>query len=153
MLAAVERTGSVDFGRPVALCLHDLLPFIPEDLDPYAVVGRLLERLVPDSYLSLTRCTGDFAPHAWEAVAGAYGRRGIALQPRSRAEVLRFFRGLDLAGPGLVTAHRWCPQPAAGPGLVTDRQVSLYAGVARKPAAQPVSIGPPGCRGARVGRR
>jgi SAM-dependent methyltransferase len=135
VLAAVERAGSVDFGRPVALCLHALLPFIPEDLDPYAVVGRLVERLAPDSYLSLTHCTGDFAPHAWEAVAGVYGRRGIGLRPRSRAEVLRFFRGLDLAGPGLVTAHRWCPQPADGPGPVTDRQVSVYAGVARKPVA------------------
>ncbi|MFM9452508.1 SAM-dependent methyltransferase [Streptomyces europaeiscabiei] len=75
------------------------------------------------------------SPHAWEAVAGAYGGRGSALRPRSRAEVLRFFRGLDLADPGLVTAHRWRPPPAGGPGLVTDQQVSVYAGVARKPAA------------------
>jgi hypothetical protein len=137
----------------VALGLHDVLPFISEDVDPYAVVGRLLEHLAPDSYLSLTHCTGDFDPHAWEAVAGVYGRRGIALRPRSRAEVLRFFRGLDLAGPGLVAAHRWCPRPVGGPGLVTDRQVSVYAGVARKPAAWPVSAGPSGCRGARAGRR
>jgi hypothetical protein len=112
-----------------------VLPFISEDVDPYAVAGRLLERLAPESYLSLTHCTGDFAPHAWEAVAGAYGRRVIALRPRSRAEVLRFFRGLDLAGPGLVTAHRWCPRPGGGPGLVTGRQVSVYAGAAQKPAA------------------
>lgn len=128
----------------MALGLHALLPFVPEDLDPYAVVGRLLERPAPDSYLSLTHCTGDFAPHAWKAVAGAYGRRGIALRPRSRAEVLRFFRGLDLADPGLVTAHRWRPLPAGGPGLVTDQQVSVYAGVAWKPAAKPMSAGLPG---------
>jgi hypothetical protein len=135
VLAAVERTGSVDFGRPVALGLHGVLPFISEDVDPYAVAGRLLERLAPESYLSLTHCTGDFAPHAWEAVTGAYARRGIALRPRSRAEVLRFFAGLDLAGPGLVTAHRWRPQPADAPGQELDRQVSVYVGVARKPAA------------------
>jgi hypothetical protein len=135
VLAAVEETGAVDFGRPVALCLHDLLPFIPEDMNPYAVVDRLLGRLAPDSYLSLTHCTGDFAPHAWQTVAGAYGQRGIALRPRSRAEVLRFFSRLDLVGPGLVTAHRWRPELADVPGLFTDRQVSVYAGVARKPAA------------------
>ncbi|MEV8544391.1 SAM-dependent methyltransferase [Streptomyces sp. NPDC051572] len=56
------------------------------------------------------------------------------MRPRSRAEVLRFMSGLDLAGPGLVMAHRWRPEPADGPGLVTDRQVSVYAGAARKPA-------------------
>ena len=135
VLAAVERTRTLDFGRPVALSLHALLDFLADDMDPYAVVGRLLERLAPGSYLSLTHCTGDVAPHAWEAVAGTYRRRGITMRPRSRTEVLRFFRGLELADPGLVPAHRWRPPPGAGPGLATDRQVSVYAGVARKPPA------------------
>ena len=33
----------------MALILHAVLDFIAEDMDPYAVVGRLLERLAPVS--------------------------------------------------------------------------------------------------------
>lgn len=133
LLAAVERC--IDFDQPVALSLHALLDFIPNDINPYEIMGRLVRRLAPDSYLSLSHCTGDFAPECWKAVGDAYRQRGIAAQPRTKAEVLRFFHGLDLIDPGLAVAHRWRPDPASGPSLVTDRQVSLYAGVARKCAA------------------
>jgi len=49
---------------------------------------------------------------------------------RSRADVLRFFAGLDLVEPGLVPAPEWRPQdePSGAP-----RPVPLLAGVARKP--------------------
>ena len=50
-----------------------------------------------------------------------------------KAEVERFFDGLELLDPGVVVAHQWRPRPASGPSLVTDAQSSLYAGVARKP--------------------
>ncbi|MFI6208072.1 SAM-dependent methyltransferase [Streptomyces sp. NPDC051041] len=133
VLAAVEGTGAIDFDQPVALSLHALLHFVPDDKDPYGIVGRLLERLAPGSCLSLSHCTGDFDPEAWAAIVDTYRQRGTPAQVRTRAEVLRFFDGLRLADPGLVVAHRWRPEPGSGPGPVTDKQVSLYAGVARKP--------------------
>ncbi|MFF9074481.1 SAM-dependent methyltransferase [Streptomyces sp. NPDC014872] len=131
LLAAVEGAG-IDVGRPVALSLHALLDFIPDDMHPYTIVSRLLGRLAPNSYLSLSHCTGDFAPDVWKAVTRTYAQHGIPVKARPVAEVLRFFRGLDFVDPGLVVAHRWRPEPASGPSLVTDRQVSLYAGVAQK---------------------
>ncbi|MFJ9580897.1 SAM-dependent methyltransferase [Streptomyces sp. NPDC101191] len=134
LLAVVERTGCIDFGRPVALILHALLDFVPDGMNPYEMVGQLVERLSPGSYLSLSHTTGDFAPERWKAVVGAYRQHGIATQPRTKAEVLRFFHGLELTAPGLAVAHRWRPDRASGPSLATDRQVSVYAGVARKPA-------------------
>ncbi|MFD6335096.1 SAM-dependent methyltransferase [Streptomyces niveus] len=135
LLTAVEKTGAVHFGHPVSLSLHALLDYITDDADPYGLVGRLMRHLAPGSYLSLTHSTADLAPDAWEAAVGAYTRHGIPVRPRSRTEVLRFFRGLGPVDPGLVVAHRWRPEPASGPSLVTDGQVSLYAGIARKPAA------------------
>ncbi|SCF84643.1 S-adenosyl methyltransferase [Streptomyces sp. MnatMP-M17] len=132
VLAAVEESGCLDLERPVGLSLHALLHFVPDDRDPYGIVRTLLDRLAPGSYLSLSHCTPDFDPVAWAGIVEVYHSAGTAAQVRSRAEVLRFFDGLTLADPGLVVAHRWRPQAASGPSLVTDAQVSLYAGVAQK---------------------
>jgi S-adenosyl methyltransferase len=49
---------------------------------------------------------------------------------RTHAEVRRFFAGLDLVEPGVVQVYRW----RAGAGdLGHDRELPIYAGVARKP--------------------
>ncbi|MFJ6655694.1 SAM-dependent methyltransferase [Streptomyces sp. NPDC091377] len=132
VLAAIEAEGVVDFSEPVALSLHALLHFVPDDRDPYGVVDHLMDALVPGSYLSLSHCTGDFDPESWQAIVDTYTRRGTPAQVRSRAEVERFFDRLDLEEPGVVLANRWRPEVGSGPGVVSDRQVSLYAGVARK---------------------
>jgi hypothetical protein len=50
---------------------------------------------------------------------------------RTRAEVARFFDGLDLASPGLVPLDEWW-----GPGGVEPEAAGLlsgYVGLARKP--------------------
>jgi hypothetical protein len=131
VLEAIDASGAIDFGRPVALSMHALLHFVPDDQDPYGIVGRLTAALAPGSYLSLTHCTGDFEPEAWQAIVDTYRQRGTAAQVRSHAEVLRLFAGLELLEPGLVSAHRWHPGPH-GAASLTDGQVSLYAGVAHK---------------------
>ncbi|MEU2625170.1 SAM-dependent methyltransferase [Streptomyces sp. NPDC007157] len=133
LLAAIRATGAIDFGRPVALSMHALLHFVPDDQHPYQLVSRLLDPLAPGSYLSLTHCTGDFEPEAWAAIVDTYRQRGTPTQVRSRADVLRFFDQLELVDPGLVVAHRWHPEPGSDLNLVTDGQVSLYAGLGRKP--------------------
>lgn len=133
VLAAVKAESIIDFGRPVGLSLHAVLHFVPDGQNPYGVVTRLLDQLPAGSYLSLSHCTGDFAPEAWQAITEAYAQRGTSLQVRSRGEVLRFFDGLELVEPEVTVAHRWHPMPGSGPSLVNDAQVSLYTGVARKP--------------------
>ncbi|MFJ4152686.1 SAM-dependent methyltransferase [Streptomyces galbus] len=132
LLEAVEASGVIDFGRPVALSLHAVLHFVPDEQDPYSIVTRLLQELAPGSFLSLTHCTGDFEPQAWEAIVETYRQRGTPAQVRSHAEVLRFFGDLELVDPGLVVAHHWPAGPHGTPQEVTDGQVSLYAGVGRK---------------------
>ncbi|WP_278045849.1 SAM-dependent methyltransferase [Streptomyces sp. BK022] len=132
VLAAVEAEGVVDLGEPVLLSLHALLHFIPDDRDPYGIVRAFMGHLAPGSYLSLTHCTGDFAPETWDAIIETYVRRGTPAQVRSRAEVERFFEGLELIQPKVVLAHQWHPQVGSGPAVLSDRLVSLYAGVGRK---------------------
>jgi S-adenosyl methyltransferase len=50
---------------------------------------------------------------------------------RSRAEVARFFDGLDLVEPGMVPAQQW--RPAAN--LEARARSAMWGGVARKPQA------------------
>ncbi|MEU5083701.1 MULTISPECIES: SAM-dependent methyltransferase [Streptomyces] len=132
VIDAVREDGCISFDKPVALTLHALLHFVPDDQDAYGVVERLLDALPTGSYLSLSHCTGDFAPEPWQAIVDLYTQNGTPAQVRSYAEVLRFFDRLDPVDPGLVVAHRWRPTPASGPSLATDADASLYAGVALK---------------------
>ncbi|MEU6481173.1 SAM-dependent methyltransferase [Streptomyces sp. NPDC047017] len=132
VIEAVEEDGCLSLDEPVALTLHALLHFVPDDQDAYGVVERLLAALPSGSYLSLSHCTGDFAPESWQAITDLYTQKGTPAQVRSHAEVSRFFNHLGLVKPDLVVAHRWRPEPASGPSLVTDADASLYAGVAKK---------------------
>ncbi|MGW8066394.1 SAM-dependent methyltransferase [Streptomyces ziwulingensis] len=133
--AAVTERDILDLDRPVALSLHALLHFVIDAQQPYDIVRRLLAPLPSGSYLSLSHCTGDFDPAAWQAITDTYTQRGTPAQVRSHPEILGFFdqHGLELVEPGVVLAHRWRPEAGSGPGVLTERQVSLYAGVARKP--------------------
>jgi hypothetical protein len=47
----------------------------------------------------------------------------------SRAQVARFFDGLELAGPGLVRITQW----RSGPGLEPAGAAARWAGLAREP--------------------
>lgn len=40
---------------------------MPDDMNPYGIVDRLLGRPAPGSYLSLTHRTSGFAPDVWKA--------------------------------------------------------------------------------------
>ena len=47
---------------------------------------------------------------------------------RDRAQVSRFFTGLDLVEPGVVQPQQWHPEP----GAAAQAGVALWCGVARK---------------------
>ncbi|MFI6447040.1 SAM-dependent methyltransferase [Kitasatospora sp. NPDC050543] len=121
----------LDSGQPVGLLLLAVLHFIDEQDDPYAIVRRLVDALPPGSMLALSHATGDFATPAEAAKGSALYRNASAqLTMRSHEQVLRFFDGLELAEPGLVTAPLWRPDQPAQP---TDERVAIWAGVGRKP--------------------
>ncbi|KPI04875.1 protein of unknown function DUF574 [Actinobacteria bacterium OK074] len=133
ILTAPELHEALDLTQPVALSLNALLHFIPDDLDPYGIVGRLMEALPAGSALALSHCTPDFAPEVWETLVGIYAAGGTRAQVRSRAEVARFFDGLELLDPGIAVGHRWRPDGRpAGSAEPTDVDVSLWTGVGIK---------------------
>lgn len=133
ILESTELRQTLDMDRPLALSLNALLHFVPDEYEPYQIVRTLVDALPSGSFLVLTHCTPDFAPEVWERVLDVYRQGGIPVQVRGHAEVRRFFDGLDLLEPGVEVPHRWRPDATSTDPGVTDAQVSLYVGVARKP--------------------
>ncbi|MGV9787420.1 SAM-dependent methyltransferase [Streptomyces sp. NPDC003435] len=130
LLDAPELADVLDMERPVALSLNALMHFVPDDRDPYGIVSRLLDVLPSGSALALSHCTPDFDAPTWQKVTDIYNGAGTPVQFRSRADVARFFDGLELLDPGVSVGHRWRPdtEPTA-----TDAEVSLWTAVGIKP--------------------
>jgi S-adenosyl methyltransferase len=122
----------IDFDRPVGLLLIAIMHLVGDADDPYGIVQRLLSALPSGSHLALTHLTGDFDPVAWEGVAAIYRRTGVTLQVRPKADVQRFFDGLEMIEPGLQVLPAWRPDGTPVDEPPTDAQVSVYGGVAIK---------------------
>jgi hypothetical protein len=132
LLASPQLRATIDLDQPVGLLLIAIMHFVGDDDDPYGIVERLRAALPSGSYLALSHLTGDFDAAAWEGVAEVYRRTGVTLQVRSRAEIERFFAGLEMIEPGVQVLPAWRPDDDAG-APPTDVQVSVYGGLARKP--------------------
>ncbi|WP_309094863.1 SAM-dependent methyltransferase [Streptomyces sp.] len=151
-----QAAKTLDFDRPVALCLVAVLHFVADD-EAYPLVGEVLDALPAGSRLVLSHLTEDLNPENIRAVQRTFTERGFTFVLRSRAEVERFFtgNGLEIADPGVVPAHRWRPDHAAPvpeqpeeaflAGLddiekvryrdiddVTDADINVYAAVGAK---------------------
>jgi S-adenosyl methyltransferase len=133
IVSSPQLLATLDLDQPVALLLIAIMHFVPDEDDPYGIAGRLLDALPSGSYLALSHLTGDFDPEAWEGVAAVYRRSDVIMRVRSRPQIERFFDGLDLVDPGVVSLPRWRPDPSTGePSQPTDAEVSVLGGVARK---------------------
>jgi hypothetical protein len=125
---AVQRV--INLAEPVAVLLVAVLHFLSDQEDPYAVVNYLKDQMAPGSYLVISHVTADHIPAAAARQARqAYEGASAPGVPRSRGDIARFFGGLDMVTPGLVSVPEWRPAhlgpAAAGPVL-------FYAGIGRK---------------------
>jgi hypothetical protein len=128
----LERAaGVLDFGQPIAVMLLGILQGIPGQEEPGAIIARLMDAVPPGSYLAISQIAGDVATEEVAEGVQRYNQQAAApVAARTHAEVRQFFAGLDLVEPGVVQVHRW--QAGAG-DLGHDRELAIYAGVARKP--------------------
>ena len=133
ILGSAELQRTLDLSKPVGLLLIAVMHFIPDEDDPWALAARLLAALPSGSYLALSHLTGDFDPAAWAGVVAVYRRSGVTMQVRPKPDVERFFAGLDLIDPGVVSLPQWRPDPSDVGRPPSDAAVSVYGGVARKP--------------------
>lgn len=118
---------TLDRERPVALMLVSMLMYFTDD-EAYPMVRTLLAALPPGSHLTISHPTADFDPEsAAAAEVGSTG--GITYHNRTRAEVERFFEGLDLVEPGVVPMLEW----RLGIRHPRPRSVYYWVGMGTKP--------------------
>ncbi|WP_327721225.1 SAM-dependent methyltransferase [Streptomyces sp. NBC_00490] len=125
-----RAAATLDFTRPVALLLLGVVIFIDDEEDPYGIVRRLMDALPSGSHLVLSHTVvHPSMPDVDEAVRfwNAHGTPRLTQRPPEA--VARFFDGLDLLEPGVVSCSRWRPERTSG---AEPRQVALYGGVGRK---------------------
>jgi hypothetical protein len=130
----------IDLAQPVGLLMTAVLHFVSDKADPWGLVSRYVAALAPGSYLALSHVTDDnVPPQAVQTGLAEYARATENIYLRSRAQVERFFTGLDLVPPWpdgvprLVFLGEW---GAEDPELAdSDGSHWGYAGVARVPAA------------------
>jgi len=130
-----EAAGTLDFSQPIALMMLGIMGQLPDSpgpsgpSGPRSIVTTLLDALPPGSYLALSDGT-DTSPALNHAIAAYNQNSASSYHLRSPEEIARFFDGLTLVPPGVVTTSRWRPDLAdasAEPG-----EVDAICGVARK---------------------
>src|SRR5262249_57845143 len=130
-MASLVRAAAqtLDPTRPTAVLLLGILHLIQDSEGPYEIVAQLMDALPSGSYLAISHPASGIHPGPAEAHPRYNQRVSTPQTLRTRAEVSRFFEGLDLVPPGLVYVHTWRPGPD---DLVPPDGVSAYGGVARK---------------------
>jgi O-methyltransferase involved in polyketide biosynthesis len=128
----LAEAGTVlDFRQPVAVMLLHVLHFIPDTDDPYGIVAELMAPMASGSYLVLAHTTADLGTAGMREAAQRYNEKSaVKVTMRTRAEVARFFDGLELVEPGITPTGVWRPGPMDN---VPDQGLSTWTAVARKP--------------------
>ena len=125
-----QAAATLDFGQPVAVMLLGVLYMIPDAELPYETVGAYVSALVPGSYLAISHPASDVDAEAAAQAAREYDNSLPTTQTnRNRAQVTKFFHGLELLPPGVVQLNEWRPDPDdKDPGI----EISSWAGLGLK---------------------
>jgi S-adenosyl methyltransferase len=125
-----QAAKTVDLDRPVAVILLGVLYMIPDADRPYDKVAAYLDAAAAGSYLAISHPASDIDAEAAARAARQYDSSLPGTQTnRTRAEVARFFDGLDLLEPGVVQLNKWRPDTGdVDPGV----EISSWGGLGRK---------------------
>lgn len=127
ILAQAART--LDFSRPIGLMLLGVVNHIMDSDEAYSVVDRLVAALPAGSYLALSHSTAEIHGELMLDVMRQVNERGgTPITARGRQELIRFFDGMELLDPGVVSCSLWRPDPI---DVGTATEVYLFGGLGR----------------------
>jgi O-methyltransferase involved in polyketide biosynthesis len=127
ILATAAAT--LDFSRPTALILSNILGHVADHEQARSIVTRLMGALPRGSYLSVNDGSRGIDP-VFERAQDAYNSSGaVPYILRTVDEISAFFDGLELVEPGVVPVTRWRPEP----GSPTPEVIAEHGGLALKP--------------------
>lgn len=127
-----DLAATLDLARPVGLVMVAVLHFVTDDDVAYEVVQTFVDAIPSGSYVIMSHSTLDGYPPEKLADADAVIKAGPPLRMRSLPEFRRFFDGLDIIEPGIVSVVDWRPDDDSAPRPPLA-EVAVYGGVARKP--------------------
>ena len=114
--------------RPIALMLMGILGHIEDYDEARSIVRRLTDALPSGSYLVQYDSTD--TNEAYNAAIRQYNDSGaVPYILRSPQQIARYFDGLELLEPGVVSVPLWRPDPSP---FGVPEEVDQYGGVARK---------------------
>jgi hypothetical protein len=120
-----EAARTLDFSQPVAVLFMGVLGHVKEDSDAQAIIKKVMDAVPSGSHLAVYDGT-DTSPEVIEA-ARLWNLSAVPqYHLRSPARLARFFDGLDLVEPGVVTVTRWRPDEE-------KHVIDQYGAVGRKP--------------------
>jgi len=126
-----EAAKSLDLAQPVGLMLLGVLHHIPDTDEAYSVVRRLVAALAPGSFLAINHSTSAVSGEAMEEAVRHWNQVGTpSMTLRTPEQIARFFDGLELLPPGVVSCSQWRPEP--DPSGKPPAEVDEFCGVARK---------------------
>ncbi|WP_326574189.1 SAM-dependent methyltransferase [Streptomyces sp. NBC_00487] len=127
----LERAAdTLDLTRPVALMLLGITAHVPDE-SAYGVVARLLDALPSGSHLVLGDSTEVYRPEAMRVMVEHWNEASDNPRVnRSPEQLIRFFDGLELSEPGLVSVAQWRAERG---GSDEPWEVDSFGGVGRKP--------------------
>jgi hypothetical protein len=102
----------LDLNQPIALMLIWVVHLLEDKDDPYGHVAALVRALPSGSYLVMSHATADFMPadikdkHD-DMAEQELPRARDSFQFRDKAAITRFFDGMELVSPGIVSASEW----------------------------------------------
>ena len=128
----------IDPEEPTGLLMTAVLMFVADEDDPWSLVARYVAAMRPGSYMSLSHLTDDAKPPlAVDGFRRVFDHATEQMHFRSKAQIARFFDGLELvppyvgAPPSITYSGLWGAEDVK----LADSDGSrwLYCAVAKKP--------------------
>jgi hypothetical protein len=120
---------TLDFDKPIGLILSNILGHVPTHEQALEIVNTLVAALPSGSYLSVNDGSKGIDPVFEEAQEGYNNSGAVPYNLRTVEEITRYFDGLELVEPGVVSVTQWRPEP----GSPTPEVIAEHGGLARKP--------------------
>jgi len=129
IVAGAART--LDFGQPIAITMLGVLWHVLDNDEAYAIVSRLVQAMPSGSYLALNHPTLEVTGEKMATAIRYWNEYGTPPGThRTPDELARFFDGMDLVEPGVVSITRWRPETTTSG---EPEEIDQFGGVGRKP--------------------
>ena len=122
---------TLDFDQPVAITMLGVLWHVMDDDEAYAIIDHLVQPLPSGSYLAINHPTLEVTGEKMATAIQYWNQYGKPPGThRTPDQIARFFGGLELAEPGVVSITQWRPDDTSS-GMPDP--IDQFGAVGRKP--------------------